>query len=506
MGVYILDPVAWDFLTPGEAAADARPAGGDADGGPARSTASGRTATGSTSAGTTTTRRPTRSSRPVGPPSWASAEKPNLKIGTRPVSPLSLAPERRGGGLLAYLIGAIPFGYLIGPLGPGGSTSARSARGTSARPTSAGSSASATSCSSSPSTCSRGCCRRSGFPDAVRALGGRGLPELRVLVALATILGHNFPVYLASGGKGVATSLGALLALDPVASGAAVAAFVIFLLVTRYVSLSSLLGGLVFVVVHFARTDRPWDRDQRAMSLADARPAGVAGREASQEPGEDRGRDRAEGRHGPQEAGAAERPGRDGPPRRDRGRAPGRRPGDPGRSTPGIDGRALSAGRDGPGRHRASTRRARGVRRSRPAAGGHLPEVLPAGEGWGFGDRGEPAPLKGYYPGIGLTDLSFGPVLDAPGGIRQRYPLLVTPGRRERPPGFGGVRRVPPRLTTPSRTRGSCRGRRPAPWSAASVDRPGNTSRGPGACGCRGSASRWYRSPSERGVFTTAER
>ena len=34
------------------------------------------------------------------------------------------------------------------------------------------------------------------FPDAVRALGGRGLPELRVLVALATILGHNFPAYL----------------------------------------------------------------------------------------------------------------------------------------------------------------------------------------------------------------------------------------------------------------------------------------------------------------------
>ena len=90
-----------------------------------------------------------------------------------------------------------------------------------------------------------------------------------MLVALATILGHNFPVYLKlRGGKGVATSLGALLALDPFASGATVAAFVIFLIVTRYVSLSSLLGGLVFVVVHFARTDRPWDRDQRAMSLA----------------------------------------------------------------------------------------------------------------------------------------------------------------------------------------------------------------------------------------------
>ena len=107
------------------------------------------------------------------------------------------------------------------------------------------------------------------FPEVVRSLGGSGLPELRVLVALATILGHNFPAYLKlRGGKGVATSLGALLALDPVASGATIAAFVIFLLVTRYVSLSSLLGGLFFVLVHFARTDRPWSRDQRAMSLA----------------------------------------------------------------------------------------------------------------------------------------------------------------------------------------------------------------------------------------------
>ena len=81
MGVYILDPVAWDFLTPGQAAPDARPAGGDAAGRARRSTASGRTATGSTSAGTTTTRRPTTSSRRVGPRSWARPEKPKLIMG-----------------------------------------------------------------------------------------------------------------------------------------------------------------------------------------------------------------------------------------------------------------------------------------------------------------------------------------------------------------------------------------------------------------------------------------
>src|SRR4051812_40467004 len=107
-----------------------------------------------------------------------------------------------------------------------------------------------------------------GFPRAVTALAGREVPALAVLVALATILGHNFPVYLKfRGGKGVATSLGALAALDPVASVSAAVGFTTFLLVTRYVSLSSVLGAIVFVLVHFVRVERPWDRDQLAMSF-----------------------------------------------------------------------------------------------------------------------------------------------------------------------------------------------------------------------------------------------
>ncbi len=60
----------------------------------------------------------------------------------------------------------------------------------------------------------------------------------------------------------MATSLGALCALDPVASLATVAGFVIFVLVTRYVSLSSVLGGIVFAITHFARVADPWSRDE----------------------------------------------------------------------------------------------------------------------------------------------------------------------------------------------------------------------------------------------------
>ena len=107
-----------------------------------------------------------------------------------------------------------------------------------------------------------------GFPRLSVAWTGREVASLGVLVALAAILGHNFPVYLRfQGGKGVATSLGAIFALDPVASTATLVGALVVLLVTRYVSLASLMGGLFFLFVYFARTESPWSQDQRAMSV-----------------------------------------------------------------------------------------------------------------------------------------------------------------------------------------------------------------------------------------------
>ncbi|WP_315850950.1 glycerol-3-phosphate acyltransferase [Planctomyces sp. SH-PL62] len=93
-------------------------------------------------------------------------------------------------------------------------------------------------------------------------------PDLPVAAAIGAILGHNFPVYLGfQGGKGVATSLGALLALEPVACGAATAAFFTVFLISRYVSLSSMIGGLAFAAAYFGRADEPWSREHRAMSV-----------------------------------------------------------------------------------------------------------------------------------------------------------------------------------------------------------------------------------------------
>lgn len=97
--------------------------------------------------------------------------------------------------------------------------------------------------------------------------GSPAPPTLPVFIALATILGHNFPVFLGfKGGKGVATSFGALLALDPVSSLSALVTFMIVLLVTRFVSMSSILGAVAFAGVHFSQVERPWSSDELPMS------------------------------------------------------------------------------------------------------------------------------------------------------------------------------------------------------------------------------------------------
>jgi acyl-phosphate glycerol 3-phosphate acyltransferase len=107
-----------------------------------------------------------------------------------------------------------------------------------------------------------------GLPRLVNALTGSQPVDLPVLLALAAILGHTFSVFLRfRGGKGVATSLGAVLALDHLSCAVAFVVFLAFLAMTRYVSLSSLVGGAAFVVTHFLRASAPLSREQIAMSL-----------------------------------------------------------------------------------------------------------------------------------------------------------------------------------------------------------------------------------------------
>ena len=73
--------------------------------------------------------------------------------------------------------------------------------------------------------------------------------NVEALAALFAVLGHMFPVWLRfRGGKGVATGFGVFLVAAPLAAMAAIAVFAIILALSRYVSLSSILGAASFPI------------------------------------------------------------------------------------------------------------------------------------------------------------------------------------------------------------------------------------------------------------------
>lgn len=82
---------------------------------------------------------------------------------------------------------------------------------------------------------------------------------LRVLCGTAAMLGHIFPVWLGfRGGKGVSTALGLLVGVAPLAAGLGFALWVVAFLLSRYVSLASCLaavavGALVWTPLYAGR-------------------------------------------------------------------------------------------------------------------------------------------------------------------------------------------------------------------------------------------------------------
>ena len=66
-----------------------------------------------------------------------------------------------------------------------------------------------------------------------------------IIAAISCVIGHSFPVWLSfKGGKGVATSMGALFGLMPFVALIAVAVWVITFEMTRYVSVASMTAAL----------------------------------------------------------------------------------------------------------------------------------------------------------------------------------------------------------------------------------------------------------------------
>ncbi len=79
-------------------------------------------------------------------------------------------------------------------------------------------------------------------------------------VAVAAVLGHNFPVTLRfSGGKGVATSLGTVFFLDPEVALYAALLGITVILLTRYVSAGSLTGSIGAVALALALSRPSWE-------------------------------------------------------------------------------------------------------------------------------------------------------------------------------------------------------------------------------------------------------
>jgi glycerol-3-phosphate acyltransferase PlsY len=76
--------------------------------------------------------------------------------------------------------------------------------------------------------------------------------DLAVAAAVAALLGHCFPVWLGfHGGKGVASALGVFLALTPASALALLMIFIVIFAFTRYVSLASIIAAAAFPIFGF---------------------------------------------------------------------------------------------------------------------------------------------------------------------------------------------------------------------------------------------------------------
>lgn len=152
----------------------------------------------------------------------------------------------------SYLLGSIPFGYLAGQIA-----------GIDVRKTGSG--------NIGATNVVRVLGKRYGYPvfalDFLKGLGAVKLsmliatpaqpdwasPEMvRILAALCSVIGHSFPPWLKfKGGKGVATSAGALLGLVPQATVIGLAIWLLVFWLTRYVSLASVLTAVALPLVIF---------------------------------------------------------------------------------------------------------------------------------------------------------------------------------------------------------------------------------------------------------------
>jgi glycerol-3-phosphate acyltransferase PlsY len=91
-------------------------------------------------------------------------------------------------------------------------------------------------------------------------------PEMfGIVAAISSVIGHSFPVWLHfKGGKGVATSAGALFGLAPVAALIGAAVWILTFALTRYVSVASVAAAAALPIIILIIT---WLRQTAGKSL-----------------------------------------------------------------------------------------------------------------------------------------------------------------------------------------------------------------------------------------------
>jgi acyl-phosphate glycerol 3-phosphate acyltransferase len=89
-----------------------------------------------------------------------------------------------------------------------------------------------------------------------------------IMAGLAAMIGHMFPIFLRfRGGKGVATGSGVLLVLLPIPVAVACLTWLAMALATRYVSLASLTASIVLCVTRSVAVANPWDGPNGLLTL-----------------------------------------------------------------------------------------------------------------------------------------------------------------------------------------------------------------------------------------------
>lgn len=76
------------------------------------------------------------------------------------------------------------------------------------------------------------------------------LTHVQILATFLAVLGHVFPIFAGfKGGKGVATSLGVIIGLQPLAALICLIVFLLVFIISNYVSLGSICGSVAFALL-----------------------------------------------------------------------------------------------------------------------------------------------------------------------------------------------------------------------------------------------------------------